>query len=148
MSLPTEFDFATLEIGDGATPSEVFTISCGKTDVTLNVTANSSDRFVRDCTKPGEVPFRRTKVSGKQMDITASGMTDATAYGTEIDLVGTRQNVKVKLFEDDGTDGGALIGTVALNALISALNVGVPREGDASAELTLASHGGWTWTAA
>lgn len=148
MSLPTEFDFATLEIGDGGSPSEVFTISCGKTDVTLNVTANSSDRFVRDCTKPGEIPFRRTKVSGRQMDITASGMTDATAYGTEIDLVGTLANIKVKLFEDDGTDGGALIGTVALNARIISLNIGVPRESDATAELTLASHGAWTWTAA
>lgn len=148
MSIPTEFDFALIKIGDGATPTEVFTVSCGKTDVTANFVANSSDRFVRDCAKPGEVPFRKTKVSGKQMDVTATGLTDATAFGTEIDLVGTRNNVKVEYYTDDGTDGGDLIGTIACNMLITALNIGTPRDGDASAELSLASHGAWTWTAA
>lgn len=148
MSLPTEFDFATIEIGDGATPTEVFTVSCGKTDITVNTVANSTDRFVRDCTKPGEVPTRKTKVTGKQMDVTATGLTDATAFGTEIDLVGTRANIKVKFFADDGTDAGDLIGTVACNMLIQALNIGAPRDGDSTAELTLASHGTWTYTAA
>lgn len=148
MSLPLEFDFAQIKIGDGATPTEVFTVSCGKTDVTANFVANSSDRFVRDCAKPGEVPFRKTKVSGKQLDVTATGLTDATAFGTEIDLVGTRNNVKVEYYTDDGTDGGDLIGTIACNMLITALNIGTPRDGDASAELSLASHGAWTWTAA
>lgn len=148
MSVPTEFDFALIKIGDGATPTEVFTISCGKTDVTANFVANSSDRFVRDCAKPGEVPFRKTKVSGKQLDVTATGLTDATAFGIEVDLVGTRANVTVEYYTDDGTDAGDLIGTVACNMLISALNIGTPRDGDASAEITLASHGAWTWTAA
>lgn len=148
MSLPTEFDFALIKIGNGASPSEVFTVSCGKTDVTANFTANSSDRNVRDCTKPGEVPFRKTKVNGKQLDVTATGLTDATAFGTEIALVGTRENIKIEYYTDDGTDAGDLIGTVACNMLITALNIGAPRDGDASAELSLASHGGWTWTAA
>lgn len=148
MSVPTEFDFALIKIGDGATPTEVFTISCGKTDVTANFVANSSDRFVRDCAKPGEVPFRKTKVTGKQLDVTATGLTDATAFGTEVDLVGTRANIKVEYYSDDGTDAGDLIGTVACNMLISALNIGAPRDGDSSAEITLASHGAWTWTAA
>lgn len=148
MSLPTEFDFAVLKIGDGATPTEVFTISCGKQDVSMNFAANSSDRFVRDCTKPGEVPFRKTKVTGKQLDVTATGLTDATAFGTEVALVGTRNNIKVELYTDDGTDAGDLIGTIACNMLVTALNIGTPREGDASAEIVLASHGAWTWTAA
>ncbi|OYZ37355.1 MAG: hypothetical protein B7Y31_09570, partial [Novosphingobium sp. 16-62-11] len=117
-------------------------------DITVNTVANSTDRFVRDCAKPGEVPTRKTKVTGKQMDVTATGLTDATAFGTEIDLVGTRANIKVKFYTDDGTDAGDLIGTVACNMLIQALNIGAPRDGDASAELTLASHGMWTYTAA
>lgn len=148
MSLPTEFDFAVLKIGDGATPTEVFTISCGKQDVSLNFVANSTDRFVRDCTKPGEVPFRKVKATGKQLDITATGLTDAAAFGTELDLVGTRNNVKVELYTDDGTDTGGLIGTVACNMFVGALNVAAPREGESSAEIVLASHGAWTWTAA
>lgn len=147
MSLPTEFDFAVLKIGDGEDP-EVFTISCGKQDVTMNFVANSSDRFVRDCAKPGEVPFRKTKVTGKQADVTATGLTDAPAFGTEVALVGTRNNVKIELYTDDATEVGDLIGTVAMNALVTALNIGAPRDGDSSAEIVLASHGAWTWTAA
>jgi hypothetical protein len=147
MSLPTEFDFALLKIGDGESP-EVFTISCGKTDITTNFGANSTDRFVRDCAKPGEVPFRVPKVTGKQLDVTATGLTDLTTFGTEVALVGTKNNVKVEYYTDDGTDAGDLLGTVACNMLVTALNIGTPRESDASAEIVLASNGAWTWTAA
>ena len=146
MSLPNQFDFAILKIGDGEDP-EVFTISCGKQDITFNTVANSTDRFVRDCTKPGEIPFRRPKVTGKQMDITAAGLTDATAYGTEFPLVGTFNNIRVEVYNDDGTDAGALIGTVAGRFLVSSLNVSAPRDGDASCEITLASDATYTWTA-
>lgn len=147
MSLPNEFDFAVLKIGDGADP-EVFTISCGKQDLTFNTVANSTDRFVRDCTKPGEIPFRRPKVTGKQMDVTASGLTDVATYGTEFDMVGTFNNIRVEVYNDDGTDAGELLGTVAGRFLVGSLNVGAPREGDASVEITLASDGAYTWTAA
>jgi len=148
MSVPTEFDFALIKIGDGATPTEVFTLSCGKTDITANFVANSTDRNVRDCAKPGEVPVRKTKVNSKQLDVTATGLTDATAFGVEVDLVGTRNNVKIEFYTDDGTDTGDLLGTIACNMLVTSLNIGAPREGDSSAELTLASHGYWTYTAA
>lgn len=148
MSVPTEFDFAILKIGDGATPTEVFTISCGKQDITLNFAANSTDRFVRDCAKPGEVPFRKTKATGKQLDVTAAGLTDAATFATEIELIGTLANVKVELYADDGTDGGDLLGTVACNMRVGTLTIGAPREGDSSAEVTLASHGAWTYTPA
>lgn len=147
MSLPTEFDFAILKIGDGAGP-EVFTISCGKQDITTNFGANSTDRFVRDCAKPGEIPFRKAKATGKQLDITASGLTDVTAFGTEVALLGQKPNVKVEYYADDGTDAGSLLGTIAVNALVTSLNIAAPRDGDSSAEIALASNGPWTWTAA
>jgi len=147
MSVPTEFDFALLKIGDGESP-EVFTISCGKQDFTANFAANSTDRFVRDCAKPGEVPFRVPKVTGRQLDITATGLTDITAFGIEVALVGTKNNIKLEYYTDDGTDAGDLIGTVACNMLVSGLSIGAPRDGDASAEISLASSGAWTWTAA
>lgn len=147
MSLPTEFDFAILKIGDGEGP-EVFTISCGKQDISMNFVANSSDRFVRDCAKPGEIPFRKAKATGRQADVTATGLTDVTAFETELALLGKRANVKVELYADDQTDVGDLLGTVAMNALITALNIGASRDGDSTAEIVLASHGAWTWTAA
>jgi len=147
MSLPTEFDIAVLKFGDGAGP-EVFTISCGKQDINLNFAVQSTDRFVRDCAKPGEVPFRKPKATGKQLDVTATGLTDVTAFETELDLLGTKPNVKVELYADDGTDSGDLLGTIACNMLVQSLSIGAPREGESSAEVQLASNGGWTWTAA
>jgi hypothetical protein len=147
VSLPTEFDFAVLKIGDGESP-EGFEISCGKTDITMNFVANSTDRFVRDCTKPGEVPFRKTKATGKQLDITANGLTDKDNFGTELTYLGTKPNIKVELMADDGTDAGELLGTVACKMFVGALNIGAPRDGDSSAEIVLASEGAWTWTAA
>ena len=147
MSVPTEFDFALLKIGDGASP-EVFTISCGKEDITTNFAANSTDRFRRDCTKPGEVPFRVPKVTGKQASVAASGLTDATTFGTEIDLLGTKPNIKVEYYTDDGTDAGVLLGTLAMNALVTAMSIGAPRNSDSTASINLESNGEWTWTAA
>lgn len=147
MSVPTEFDFALIKLGDGDSP-EVFTVSCGKQDVTMNFGASSTDRFVRDCAKPGEVPFRKAKVTGRQLDVTASGLTDVSTFGSEIDLLGNHVNAKVELYQDDGTDAGDLLGTVACNFLVTGLSIGAPRDGDSSAELTLASNGAWTWTPA
>jgi hypothetical protein len=147
MSLPTEFDFAVLKFGDGDDP-EVFAISCGKTDFTTNFSADSTDHYVRDCTKPGEIPFRKTKATGKKLDINGTGLTDASAFGTEVALVGSRVNIKLEYYTDDGTDAGDLIGTVACNMMVSALNIGTPRGAESSAAVTLASHGAWTWAAA
>lgn len=146
MSVPTEFDFAVLKLGDGG-GIEVFAISCGKSDVSANFTANGSDHFKRDCAKPGEVPFRVNKITGKQCDITATGLTDKAAFGTELALVGKKRNVKVEYYTDDGSDAGVLLGTLSCLMAVMSLNIGAPRDGDASAEITLASNGAWTWTA-
>ena len=147
MSLPTEADFALIKIGDGESP-EVFTTACGIQDVTINRVANTSDRFVRDCTKPGEVPNRKVKTTGKQLDITGSGLTDQAHVDTFDDALGKVKNYKVELYADNGTDAGDLLGTVAGAFVMTAANMNIPREADASAEITLASHGAWTWTVA
>lgn len=148
MSLPVEPDFALIKFGDGATPTEVFTIACGIQDITVNIAVNTNDRFVRDCAKPGEVPYRKVKASGKQMDVTATGLIDKaqlTAYHAAAGVVG---NYKIEYYQDDGTDAGDLLGTYAVAAMLTSINQGVPRENTASVELNLASHGAWTWTAA
>ena len=146
MTVPTEFDFAVLKIGDGG-GTEVFSISCGKNDIDMQFDVSTDERKVRDCAKPGEVPFRKIKATGKMADITATGLTDKAAFGTELALLGKHANIKVELLADDGTDAGSLLGTVAMNALVASLKIGAPRENASSATLSLKSHGAWTWTA-
>lgn len=146
MSLPTEADFALIKIGDGES-SETFAAVCGIQNAAINFTVNTADRFVRDCAKPGEVPNRRVKVTGKQCDITGAGFTDKAGVATLQAALGVSQNYEIELYQDDGTDAGTLLGTIALAAVMTAHNMSIPRDGDATAEITIASDGAWTWTA-
>lgn len=147
MSLPTEVDFALVKMGDGAGP-EVFTTICGLTDVTIGKTVSTTDRFVRDCAKPGETPSRKTRANGKQLDITGSGLSNADTIASLEAALGKVKNYKVECYADDGTDAGELLGTYTAAFRMTANNLTVPRDGDATGEITLASHGVWTYEAA
>lgn len=145
MSLPVEIDWAIVKMGDGESP-EVFTIICGIQDVQINGAANTSDRFVRDCDTPGAVPYRKTKVSGRQLDISGSGLSNSQEATRLNDALGSLKNYKVETYRDDGTDAGVLLGTYAGAFRLTANNVNTTREGDSSADISLASHGAWTYT--
>jgi hypothetical protein len=148
MSFPVEADFALIKVGDGATPTEAFVIACGIQDVNVNSVANTQDRFTRDCAKPGSIPTRKVKMTGKQLDITGSGLIDKTQITTFQAALGVAKNYKIELYQDNGTDTGTLMGTFAASFMMTAHNMSVPREGTSSAEITLANNGDWTWTAA
>jgi hypothetical protein len=148
MSFPVEADFGLIKIGDGATPTEAFVVACGIQDVNINRVANTSDRFSRDCAKPGSVAVRKVKTSSKQLDITGSGLVDIPHIDIYEDALGVSKNYKVELYTADGTDAGVLLGTFAGAFVMTAANMGNPREGSGSSEITLANDGAWTWTAA
>lgn len=147
MSYPTEADFALIKMGDGATP-EVFTIMCGMKDIKVNSVANSNDRFVRDCAKPGAVPTRKTRVTGKQQDITGTGLIDKAMVAKYMTALGNIRNYKVELYQADGTDTGILLGTFAGAYMMTAANMSANTDSDSTAEVTLASNGEFTWTPA
>lgn len=148
MSLPTEFDFAVIQMGDGGSPTETFAIICGMKDASVNFVANTNDRFVRDCAAPGGVPTRKVKVTGKQLDVTGTGLTDKAQVGNLLAALGKVKNYKVLGYADDGTGTGTLLGTISGAFVLTASNLNIPRDDAASAEITLANHGDWTWTAA
>lgn len=147
MSLPVEADFALIKIGDGATPTEVFATLCGMRNVSINRTVSSSDRLVRDCTTPGKTPTRRVRVTGKQLDLTGSGLTNKADVAAFDAALGKVKNYKVELYQDDGTNTGVLQGTFAAAFVMTAANLSLTEGGDAASEVTLANHGDWTWTA-
>lgn len=147
MSFPVEADFAIIKIGDGAT-TEVFTIACGLQDVQINSAAATQDRYTRDCAKPGSVPVRKVKTTGKSLDITGTGLIDKAQIAVYQTALGAKKNYKVELYQDDGTDTGTLQGTFAGAFVMGSTNLSVPREGVSSAEITLANDGAWTWTPA
>lgn len=148
MSLPVEADFALIKLGDGGSPTETFAILCGIKDVSINRVANTNDRFVRDCTKPGEVPVRKVRTTGKQLDITGSGYIDKSHVAIFNTALGVSENYKIELYQADGTDAGVLMGTFAGAFVMTAANASIAQDSDSSAEVTLANNGAWTWTAA
>lgn len=147
MSLPNEADFALVKMGDGAGP-EVFTLICGLTDVTINRAAQTQDRYPRDCAKPGQVPFRKVKTSGRSMDISATGLSNVDTIGDLDAALGLSKNYKVELYNEDGTDAGELLGTFSGAYVMTAANMGIPRDNAASGDINLASDGEWAYDAA
>lgn len=147
MSLPNEIDWALIKMGDGAN-TENFTVICGLADVTINESANTSDRFVRDCAEPGAVPFRFTRVSGRQLDVSGSGLSNADEVTRLSGATGKVKNYKIELYKDDGTDGGDLLGTYTGAFRMTANNLNLTRDGDSAGDISLASQGEWTYAAA
>ncbi|PXW75982.1 phage tail tube protein [Blastomonas natatoria] len=147
MSVPNESDFALIKVGNGASP-EVFAAICGIENVSINRVANTTDRNRRDCAKPGAPGVRRSKTTSKQMDITGTGGVDKADIDAFDDALGVVKNYKVELYKYDGTDTGALMGTFAGAFNLTSANMSLDANGDSSGEITLASDGAWTWTAA
>ncbi|ATP19794.1 hypothetical protein [Sphingobium yanoikuyae] len=141
MSLPTEADFAVVKMGDGAS-TEVFTILCGLDQVTINRTANTNDRFRRDCAAPGTPAYRKSRTTGKQMDVTANGainIPDITRYNAALGVV---KNYRIELGQYDGTPEGEIIHVINGAFNLTNANSGVGDEGNA--DVSLASDGVWT----
>jgi len=145
MSLPTEFDFALVKMGDGASP-EVFTQICGIEAAQVNITANTSDHFARDCAKPGAVAFRRVKTDGRQMDVSGTGLSNADTVADFIGAIGLSKNYKIEGYRRDGSDTGELLGTFSGPFVMTAFNLSIT--GSATGEVNLASDGEYTYTPA
>lgn len=147
MSLPVEPDFVVVKMGDGG-GTEVFAITCGIQDVTVNIAAATSERAVRDCAKPGEIPYMKHKASSKGMEVSATGFIDRAQLVLNHAALGLVKNYKLEYYTDDGTAAGTLYGTYAGAFMMDTLKQGIPRDGQASVEFSLKSHGSWTWTTA
>lgn len=145
MAVPQEFAFARIKIGDGAGP-EVFTVLCGLQDVTINKVANTSDRFRRNCDTPNLPGARVPKSTGKQLDITGTGLTNKPNVATLEAALGVTKNYEIELFSDDGTPTGNLEGVYTGAFMLTANNMNLSQEGDSTDEITLANSGDWVWT--
>lgn len=145
MSLPVEVDWILLKLED--TPSSgTYTLICGIEDVTINGGVNTTDRFVRDCATPGGVPYRKTKVTGRQLDISGSGLSNTQEITRINAALGALRNYKAELYREGPTDAGVLLGTYAGEFRMTSSNLSGPRNADSSAEIALASNGVWTYT--
>ena len=147
MSLPVEADFALISIESATTPGE-FTKLCGFFGAQINRTAGTNDRFRRDCDKPALPGYRRSKTTGRQLDVTSSGAINIPDIALYNEALGVVRSYKVELFQDNETDVGDLIHTITGDFNLTSANTNVDREGEGGGEITLASDGPWIETAA
>jgi hypothetical protein len=146
MSYPTEIDAIVVKVGDGAEP-EVFATICGIENATLNETVQTADRFRKDCAKPGQIPTRKVRVTGKQWDVTGSGVTNIDQIATLKAALGITKNYQLVAIEYDGTDTGNELGTFAGPGVLTARNWNLqPNEG--TMEITIAGEDELVWTPA
>lgn len=148
MSLPNEPDYVVVRLGDGASP-EVFDIVCGFETAGINQTANTSDRFRRDCATPADVPLRTVRVTGLQWDLTASGVLNMDMIEDMQAALGNRRSWRIEYGKFDDAASiprtGTIYGRYDGRGVLTAFNANTSGE-EASAEVTIAGEGRPTWT--
>ncbi|GGB15131.1 hypothetical protein GCM10011380_00680 [Sphingomonas metalli] len=147
MSYPTEIDAAVIRIGNGAN-TEVFEVACGIENVTVNETAGTTDRFRRDCAKPGQLPRRGIRVNNLSWDVTGSGVANADQLTKLKAALGQHKNYEIDAIRYDGTDAGDLLGTFAGQGVMTAKNLNLQTSGDSTMEITIAGENDLVWTPA
>lgn len=137
--------YVNLMLGNGAGP-EVFEMVCGLTTRSFTEQVNTSDQFVRDCADPDDVPVRVLNVTGKQWDLSGSGLMNRAQLADLRGAVGVRKNWRMDFDEpaDDEVYAGAYTGP----AVLTQLAVGATDGELVSVDLTIASDGEWAFVAA
>jgi len=149
MSEPNSADFALLKIKTAAGPPAVYTLLCGIEGVNINRTAQTSERYRRDCAKPNRPGTRKLRVTGSSWSISGSGSDNIDIETTFTDAFGVRKDYEVELYKDDGTDAGDLMGTYAGTAILTTRNQAYQQEGDSgTTDITLEGEGVLAWTVA
>ena len=135
-----------LLMGDGATPTEAFTLVCIATTLKFDQKVETDDAMVPDCTSPDNIPTRQSVVKGQTFDLAFSGKADFSKFKA-INTVftgGAVRNFQVFL-SGTGANGG---GTYQGGAIITDLSIDKNENGMVSFSCALKGQGNWPFTAA
>lgn len=145
MSFPVDFDFVIVGLGDGGAP-EAFVTLCGIESIQVSEGVNTTDRFRRDCAKPGSTPKRKVSVTGSQWDVTGSGVPNMEQIDVLGAVMGIRKNYQLQFGRRDGTDAGTIVATAVGPAILTARNI-AGGNGEPTKEITLAGEDDLVWDA-
>lgn len=149
MSFPTEADFALIKIQTADGPPAVFTQLCGIESVSINRSANMTERYRRDCAKMGRPGKRKLRSTGTSWQISGSGVQNLDQETTYAGAVGVLKNYQIELYRDNDTDGGELLGTYAGTAMLTTHKQTSDQNAEGSTlEITLEGQDDLEWTVA
>jgi hypothetical protein len=136
--------YVSLLLGNGATPTEVFTAICGLTTRTFVEGVNTADRFIRDCDDPEDIPIRRLNITGQQWSITGTGLLARESIAAVRAAKGLTKNWRFAIAKPAGATGwdGHFTGP----AVLTSITYGATEGEFVTVELAIASDGEWTWT--
>ena len=99
MAQPTTIKGQSITVlyGDGATPTEVFTIFCGLTTKSLSEQVNTSDTFIDDCADPDAIALRVIDIQGYQWEISGEGLFNLDQRAALDTMLGLSKNFRFKL---------------------------------------------------
>lgn len=132
-----------IKIGDGATPTEAFTVLCGLTSKTLTINNTEIDVTTADCTDPGGALWTEVLAGTKRVSASGNGLFKDEA--AELALTNLAM-------DDDPIANFQVIvpdfGTFQGGFFLSNVEYGGEQEGGVTYSLALASTGAVTFTAA
>lgn len=117
---------------------------CGMTTRNLTEQVQTRDRYLRDCAEPEGIPFRVLIATGKQWDMSASGLYNRAQAALVSSLVGVKANYRYLIGEP--ADDAVYTSYFAGRAMLTQRQITGGDDDDVGAELTWASDGEWTET--
>jgi predicted secreted protein len=123
-------------LGDGATPTEVFTPICGLTSKGINYETETNTVEVPDCTNEDQPAYKEEGAKSYSVSLTGSGMWAAQSHGILIDWwkTGNAKNIKVQYVQSETGDVEFVNGPAILKSLGSTVEKG----GRLSADISIA----------
>lgn len=147
MSYPNEPDYIVVRKGDGGSP-ETFPIVCGIETAGVNQTANTSDRFRRDCANPADVATRAVRVTGLQWDVSGTGVVNMDEFEAMQAALGNRSTWRIEYGKYDDAASfprtGTIFGYYEGPGILTSFNTNVGEDG--TAEITIAGENRPVWT--
>lgn len=103
-----KFGSTAILLGNGATPTEVFSAFCGLTEMALTVNIETNTTNVPDCLDPDLPSWLETDIVSQQMTLTGNGVLDTDAMQEYQDWFMTGDQRNVRWFRDltAGAGGG------------------------------------------
>lgn len=110
------FGSQQLLIGDGATPTEIFTAPCGITSLTKTTNVETETTNIPDCDDPDLASFLGIDEISRQIQVTFSGLlaTEALPMWQTWDLAGGYKNIRWYRDLSAPNGGGYLAGQALL----------------------------------
>lgn len=143
MSVPDIIKGTYVSIAVETTPgSGTYTVLCGLNSHGITYQVNTRDRFLRDCADPESIPARTPVSTGRQWDLTGSGLYNRAQASLIAGLVGLVRNYRFFLGEpaDDAVYDSYWQGA----AMLTQLGEAASDDDDVTQELTFVSDGIWT----